>query len=295
MTIRSWVLHNSLAVKRFLGYGLIVLAAAIALSGATVLVLNATYDQPEISVPANPAAGYDRVYMDSTTHKLSCLTSTGTSCAPSGGGGSFSVNGFYLNDGTNNYIGPTNQIATLPSAGIYSWINQGSATETAVQNALVVHAPATNSGISLNMRIAPISTNTSVTTSFICSYAMNDNEATGCVIGFYEAASGKAEGFQIVLGFVQVNRWNTPTSFGGNQLNANKAGTTTQVLWVRMTISGGVISFFYSLDGVNFAFAYSEASNAFFNTAPDNWFYGVDVQGATNDAFNTLLSWKAVP
>lgn len=222
-------------------------------------------------------------------------TSTDCKVNSSGGGGSFSVNGFYLNDGTNNYISPTNQIATLPSAGAYSWVNQGSATETTVQNALVVHAPAANTGISLNMRRSPISTTTTLTSAFVCSYAMNDTEATGCVIGFYEAGSGKAEGFQIVQGFVQVNRFASPTSFGANVLNANKAGSTTQVVWVRLTITGGVITFYYSLDGVNFAFAYSEASNAFFNTAPDNWFYGVDVQGPTNDAFTTLLSWKAVP
>jgi hypothetical protein len=55
--------------------------------GATVLVLNAVYDQPEIAAPSNPASGFDRVYMDSTTHKWTCLTSAGASCAPSGGGG----------------------------------------------------------------------------------------------------------------------------------------------------------------------------------------------------------------
>jgi len=40
----------------------------------------------EQAAPANPASGSERIYADSTTHLLSCLTSTGSSCMPSGGG-----------------------------------------------------------------------------------------------------------------------------------------------------------------------------------------------------------------
>lgn len=44
----------------------------------------------EQAAPANPASGSERIYADSTTHLLSCLTSTGASCMPSGGGGAVS-------------------------------------------------------------------------------------------------------------------------------------------------------------------------------------------------------------
>jgi hypothetical protein len=42
-------------------------------------------DVTEIAAPANPAAGNDRIYTNSTTHKLACLTSSGVDCMPSGG------------------------------------------------------------------------------------------------------------------------------------------------------------------------------------------------------------------
>jgi len=41
----------------------------------------------EIAAPANPAANVDLLYMDSTTHQLTCLNHSGTSCLPAGGGG----------------------------------------------------------------------------------------------------------------------------------------------------------------------------------------------------------------
>jgi hypothetical protein len=44
-------------------------------------------DGTEIAAPANPAAGNDRLYLSSTTHLLACLTSSGSSCMPSGGAG----------------------------------------------------------------------------------------------------------------------------------------------------------------------------------------------------------------
>lgn len=42
-------------------------------------------DVTEIAAPANPAAGVDRLYTNSTTHVLSCLTSGGANCLSTGG------------------------------------------------------------------------------------------------------------------------------------------------------------------------------------------------------------------
>lgn len=41
-------------------------------------------DAPEISTPANPVTPNDRLYLNNTTHLLSCITSTGISCMPVG-------------------------------------------------------------------------------------------------------------------------------------------------------------------------------------------------------------------
>jgi len=48
-------------------------------------------DMKELAAPSNPAAGYDRLYLDSTTHVLTCLTSAGASCLGSGAGSVTSV------------------------------------------------------------------------------------------------------------------------------------------------------------------------------------------------------------
>jgi hypothetical protein len=44
-------------------------------------------DVNEIAAPGNPAAGVDRLWLDSSTHQFTCKTSGGGSCAASGGGG----------------------------------------------------------------------------------------------------------------------------------------------------------------------------------------------------------------
>src|SRR5437868_8813951 len=44
-------------------------------------------DATEIAAPANPAAGNDRLWLDSTTHLLACHTTSGASCMPAGGAG----------------------------------------------------------------------------------------------------------------------------------------------------------------------------------------------------------------
>jgi len=57
-------------------------------SGAFSGGLGASFqDATEISAPANPAAGNDRLYLSSATHLLACLTSSGSSCMPAGGAG----------------------------------------------------------------------------------------------------------------------------------------------------------------------------------------------------------------
>jgi hypothetical protein len=293
-------LKPQFSAKRILFLALLAIFV-VTLSGTTVLVLNAVYDIPETAAPANPASGFERYYADSTTHKFSCVTSSGTSCAPSGGGGSFSVNGFYLNDGTNNYVGPINQIATLPSAGNYSWVNQGSATETASGNALILHGPPAGSASTpaWALRTASISSNTTLVVAVIGSQTINEQGSSTNItwgVGFRESATGKLVTLAPTEGIVQVNEWSSPTAFSNNVFNSNAvSGMLVNIWWVKLTFTGGNISFSYSMDGVNFPVGYTQAQNAFFTTAPDQWFYAVNGQDSVQDVYATLLSWKAAP
>lgn len=72
-------------------------------SGAFSGGLGTSYqDVTETAAPANPAAGNDRLWLDSTSHQLSCHTSSGASCMPSGGSstGAPAMNVIYATTGT---------------------------------------------------------------------------------------------------------------------------------------------------------------------------------------------------
>lgn len=48
-------------------------------------------DATEIAAPANPSSGNDRLYLNSTSHQLACITSSGGNCMPSSGANAFAV------------------------------------------------------------------------------------------------------------------------------------------------------------------------------------------------------------
>jgi hypothetical protein len=278
----------------------LVAAACASLFGYVIIsplwatVVNAISDFVQISAPSNPTTGNSRVYVDSATHKLACLNSDGSSCAPSGGGGGgLNASGFYLSDGTNYYVPATMGAATLPVAGNFSWVNQGGATETTVGGALVLHGPA-NSGTQVRMRVSPISTNTKATAATICTYAQANY--ANCSLVFYESSSGKIESLGInpiaANGGIQINRWNSVTSYAATQFNAPAGSNNGNTAWWQLNISGGNVSYAWSNDGVNFVTLYTEPQNQFFTTAPDKWGYMINEENPSYDIYYTLLSWK---
>lgn len=54
-------------------------------SAKLTLGANSTIIAPEISTPADPPSGSDTLYLNSSTHTLSCLTSSGGNCLAAGG------------------------------------------------------------------------------------------------------------------------------------------------------------------------------------------------------------------
>lgn len=61
-------------------------------------------DATEIAAPANPAAGNDRLFLNSTTHLFDCRTSAGASCIP-GGSASLTGTAVGFGNGSNNLTG----------------------------------------------------------------------------------------------------------------------------------------------------------------------------------------------
>lgn len=71
-------------------------------------------DVTEIAAPANPAAGVERLYSNSTTHTFACLTSAGTSCNPTAAPGGSNTQLLYNAAGS--------------QGGISGWTTNGTTT-----------------------------------------------------------------------------------------------------------------------------------------------------------------------
>jgi hypothetical protein len=213
--------------------------------------------------------------------------------------------GFFLNSGSNYYIGPTFQLATLPVAGNFAWIDQGGATETASGNALVLVAPSATGD---NLRQQAISATTSLTVNMSCTGQVENYSS--CGVGFRESATGKLvvlvnniasstqtcqpSGSNACQGAeLQVSQFTNATTFSSANFVANWGPWTTQ--WLQLQISGSNLLFRTSQDGVNFVTQFTTTKTTFFTTAPDNWVYFSNSNNnvSTSPVTATLFSWLA--
>lgn len=234
---------------------------------------------------------------------LGLMIGFGSDISQSGGaiqasGGSFSVNGFYLNDGTNNYIGAQQNIATLPSLGGFSWLTtQGTASAATVRNALQMTSPSVG-GNAVRCFGTVIGSNTTLTLAQ--SFEAVPTNFVHAGVAFYESGTGKLEVLNtqwntIASGsaFSEVDRYTNSSNFSSSVFSAPWGTNNGDLRWYRLQISGGNISFFYSTDGQAFSLLYTEASNAFFTTAPDNWCLESNPIGT--QMVTTLYSWNPQP
>jgi hypothetical protein len=105
--------------------------AAVVGGSAFSAGVGASYqDVTEIAVPSNPGAGNDRLYTNSSTHKLACLTSAGADCMPASGGSGLTAAPPYFTNGTNFFDHDGFQV-TKPLASP-TWINSLAPTTVTV-------------------------------------------------------------------------------------------------------------------------------------------------------------------
>jgi hypothetical protein len=214
-----------------------------------------------------------------------------------------SISGYYITDGTNYYVGAPINLATLPVFGSFSWLTtQGTGTAAAQGGGITLTAPPT-SGDAVRCFGQAISSASTLTVAYTFQAQVQNFVSGG--ISFYESASGKLETFWITDFANQdgstpsamtpvVARWNSATSFGSNVLTYAETGLFNgDFRWYRIQKTGGNLNFFYSTDGQNFIQLYTEAQNAFFTTAPDNWCIAANGNngGGTTTARVTLYSW----
>lgn len=104
---------------------LAIVLVLLIVAGAYAIQVNAFYDFIEIGAPSNPGSNNDRLYADSTSHSLTCLTSTGGSCLSVGGGATLTQ---LLGDSTLTAptTGTFGTSATSPQATGVSFTNDSS-------------------------------------------------------------------------------------------------------------------------------------------------------------------------
>lgn len=216
--------------------------------GATVIVLNAVYDIPETAAPANPAAGFERYYADSTTHKFTCLTSAGASCL--GGGGGLTAAPPYLTDGTHFFVAATGYQATLPNGGSFSYINGVTPSVTmAGTNGDYLYG-----GTGTTQYFQTQSCSTSIEAEFTAEI---NGAATGAAgIWVWDSTNSHLFVFEFVA--------STTIALQGEEFSYSGTGNPSPisayfgplgafgaepVQHYKMSVSGGTLSISYSLDG----------------------------------------------
>jgi hypothetical protein len=262
-----------------------------------------------ISIPGAPASmGYDQVQDESVNltqrSVLNCV-GAGIICADVGGktelnvpgATGMTVDGFFLKNGSTFYIGPNYQVATLPMAGTYTWVNQGGATETAVGNALVLAAPASTDNIRART-VAIGMAETTLTVLVACTSQFTNSHV--CGVGFRESGTQKLVEFGNALtsagAFVQINCYTDPTTYFSTPFaSPANFGQFTGTIWFQIVKSGGNLSYRTSNDGVNFVELFTHPQNTCFTAAPDQWFYEAHLSDNTGQGmFTTLYSWKTL-
>ncbi len=300
---------TSVATTSPIGGGTITGAGTITCTTCTTNAAALTADLPVIGAGSQAAAvgtrsGNTTQYVTTTGAQTSgdCVkidasgnhVANGSACA----GGSLSVDGWYLTDGMGNYYsGPHHAVMTLPDSMNYSWVNQGSASEAVNGNALVLTVPNT-SGTNVRARTESMGANTTLTAQFAFTSAYKDNLIGG--IGFRESGTSKliTMGIQNSPTFayrLQIDAWNSATSFSSGLFNSTSLGGMHNWVSFRLVYtagSPGTIAFQVSNDDLNWETTFSQNANAFFTTAPDEWFFFIFADNASGSSYVTLYSWK---
>lgn len=272
-------------MRKFLGYGLIAFAGVLAVSGATVLVLNAVYDIPETAAPGNPASGFERYYADSTAHQLKCLTSSGGSCLPSGGGGS--GQGWPFTFTAPPACGSLTQVNFSPSPATTS-------CTSATGYLTLMQTTGTNNG-----DVTAVTTNV-IAATFTFTVGINTQIAQSG--GYTEWGIVVYDGTKVIEFGVQIQAANAPTlvisqfntvsSFNTSPITRSTSSLNySPVLWLQIQEDATHRTYRMSADGINFFQVYQEALNTFLTTTQ----YGMDVRNTQNGNQITqaeALSWK---
>jgi hypothetical protein len=167
-------------------------------------------DVTEIANPGNPASDTDRLYLNSTTHLITCLTSSGATCMPSGSASPTRITlmgSFSASISTNqtwyfaNYAG-TSAVTTGPGTLVPT-----ACTITSVYFALIVAGTLDSTADNLTFTLGTIP-------SAGGTYTALSDTSTTLPVNVKAANATKATNDSIAAGSLLVGRMVSPSSFG---------------------------------------------------------------------------------
>jgi hypothetical protein len=182
---------------------------------------------------------------------------------------------------------------TSATAGLTSWLNQGSAVVSDSAVGICIDAPTSGTAANVSGRYAAAPTAPYKITALIAA-TRNSTNYSGVGIGWYDGTN-KLQTLQYLINngsapILVVNQYNNPTSF--SSYNAvSLANAFSQPIWLQIADDGTTVSFMFSQDGANFVSLYSVAKSSGFLGASgySNVIFVVNPQGGRT--LGTLMSW----
>jgi hypothetical protein len=192
-------------------------------------------------------------------------------------------------------------VATTPDVLSPSWVNQGGASETTTNKALVLNAPISN-GVQVRVTTISMGATTTLVAAFRVQLTQVTTNSSRCGIGIQETANGGDlqgiwAGGSDAEHALEIGHYTSPTGTFGSDLNANVGYGVNTTFFVKIVSLGSSnFSWSYSTDGNDWT-AISTSLYRSINGDPVNWFYGCDNNQASyatgGAAFITLLHWNA--
>lgn len=204
----------------------------------------------------------------------------------------FYTNSFYVSRYTGSAWVPWGPLfaMTQPVSGDFSWVNQGSATVSTTNGGIYLYDPTVDASLNIRARVksAP-STPYTITAAILFDPIVAANHNSGLL--FRESGTGELVLFGILQGtgsVLQVDNWNSPTSFNANVVNVTTRSMS--LVWLRIADNGTNRICSVSSDGQNWIVVSTVARTTFL-TADQVGFF-VAARNATYPMGLTLLSWK---
>lgn len=201
--------------------------------------------------------------------------------AANGSGGGGGVGGLWS--------GVMSAVPTAALTGFATWLNQGGASVADSAAGITITAPSAGANVRGRIQAAPASLPYTITALVCLNGKPVGNTTVG--LGWYDG-SNKLHFISLnnnPTPVVVVTKWNSPTSFNGNDYVGT--GSAPPIMWFRLNCTSTTITFSQSNDGVNFTtiFSVAKASGFLGATGYSNIFFGVVPNGEA--VIGTLMSY----